>query len=683
MATSFPSTDTSHDFILSELLKNHLSVSDATSICETISDIDNDMKTQAPHSFYQGEIPGPSDAISKDKLHSYVLSMLTADKSSSSNLPKAESLVKTSNNSTSKSRQSKKSHNNKPQDFGANMVIHVCDEGKKLNQDFTCPRNLLVKEMKYFAEYLSLDSQRLEEVDISVHCDIHIFDWLMRYVKRATNLIKESEVPQLEANNVVSILISSDFLRMETLVSECVGFCHENMSAILSTPCNMNCINDQLCSRIAKRFTHNQLSEVKDRKDKFKSKLFCKKIEQLFDNAKGADSSTLFKCSRCQQIMTQEQTTRLACSNHSLTISVNGELSYCHQVDVSWDINSWIVSLYEELHQWSMVYWRLWATLNDLTCTTCNCTFQLFEFGHCQYHRDKANFTLFEDSKLSDTVVGIYPCCNQSVLRFDPTETNKGCCVRDHTVSVTNSKERELLDDLVLNSHYVKVDYIPMDSDHTGHVNIFSREELTCCIEDATMTPTNISSKRMIAPNINKKKVKDEPVKKKFSSVIDVGSDEDEDDDNLVKSSFTLTKAMQKPSVQVRSNFIEVLPKSVKKKYKISKDSTTYRKCPSKHRWDSSRPTRYNQDMQREEDRRRMNELSTYLSKQGSSERTTDKMKTNQPAKELQGGMFVRLELAFLNSLKSNSAGATHDKRSLQNNNAQVGRDSRHRYRGR
>lgn len=64
------------------------------------------------------------------------------------------------------------------------MVIHVCDEAKNLKQDFQCPRDLLVREMRYFAEYLSVDAQRWEEVDISVHCDVQIFDWLMNYVKR-------------------------------------------------------------------------------------------------------------------------------------------------------------------------------------------------------------------------------------------------------------------------------------------------------------------------------------------------------------------------------------------------------------------------------------------------------------------------------------------------------------------
>ena len=71
------------------------------------------------------------------------------------------------------------------------MVIHVCDEAKNLKQDFVCPRDLLVNEMRYFAEYLSVDAQRWEEVDISVHCDVQIFDWLMNYVKRSADCNKE------------------------------------------------------------------------------------------------------------------------------------------------------------------------------------------------------------------------------------------------------------------------------------------------------------------------------------------------------------------------------------------------------------------------------------------------------------------------------------------------------------
>ena len=59
------------------------------------------------------------------------------------------------------------------------IIIHVCDENKKLNKDFKCEKNLLVKNMKYFEKYL-MDQKSIDDIDISVHCDIGIFDWLMR-----------------------------------------------------------------------------------------------------------------------------------------------------------------------------------------------------------------------------------------------------------------------------------------------------------------------------------------------------------------------------------------------------------------------------------------------------------------------------------------------------------------------
>lgn len=68
-----------------------------------------------------------------------------------------------------------------------------------VKQDFNCPRDLLVREMKYFAEYLSADSQRWEDVDISVHCDVQIFDWLMKYVKRGSREVPHD--PKLGNHN--------------------------------------------------------------------------------------------------------------------------------------------------------------------------------------------------------------------------------------------------------------------------------------------------------------------------------------------------------------------------------------------------------------------------------------------------------------------------------------------------
>lgn len=89
------------------------------------------------------------------------------------------------------------------------VEIHVCDEVKGLKRDFRCPQKLLVSKMGYFADVTS--GQRLEDMDISVHCDIQIFDWLMRWVKKDSILV--ADWPLLEATNVVPILVSASFLQ--------------------------------------------------------------------------------------------------------------------------------------------------------------------------------------------------------------------------------------------------------------------------------------------------------------------------------------------------------------------------------------------------------------------------------------------------------------------------------------
>ena len=107
--------------------------------------------------------------------------------------------------------------------------------------------------MKYFEKYLT-EATSVDDIDISVHCDIKIFEWLMKYLK-----LKESEQqkppdensPKLDIKNVISILISSDFLQMKGLVQECIDFVIENLHDVVRLPIDMNCLNQNLIKRIA------------------------------------------------------------------------------------------------------------------------------------------------------------------------------------------------------------------------------------------------------------------------------------------------------------------------------------------------------------------------------------------------------------------------------------------------
>ncbi|XP_045570123.1 SANT and BTB domain regulator of class switch recombination isoform X2 [Salmo salar] len=374
----------------------------------------------------------------------------------------------------------------KPQEGkGPNMVIHVCDEAKNLKQDFMCPRDLLINEMRYFAEYLSVDPQRWEEVDISVHCDVQIFDWLMNYVKRHKMAVDgNNDKPKLEPSNVISILISSEFLKMDTLVEECIQYCHKHMSAIVATPCNMNCINSNLAADISDLFSHNEADDIMDRKDKFKSKLFQKKIECLFDpDYKNQDSpgnaSTLYRCGLCLKLLTKDTERKISCIPGKININPRGDITYTHSRQKRWEVHDYMTELYEELKSWVLVYWRIWGTINHLTCSHCQQTFVCAELSHCRYHPEVVLYPgMGTEQGWHGT--GIYPCCNQRTLRFDPTGMPKGCKMQDHIVNASdsgdctgdhqvNSAQTRLLNDLLLHRETVCVPNTPLPE--TGPVD--------------------------------------------------------------------------------------------------------------------------------------------------------------------------------------------------------------------
>ncbi|ESN95188.1 hypothetical protein HELRODRAFT_87171, partial [Helobdella robusta] len=137
-------------------------------------------------------------------------------------------------------------------------------------KDFTCPRELLLKEMKYFQSYLSNVGQQSDDVEISVHCDLDIFDWLIKYVKRSHDEYS-NWTPKLDASNWLSILVSSIFLQMDSLVEECLSYVHDNVNDLLKNSGNLNCLDDKILARfLADKFSVLEVEEISDRKDKIK-----------------------------------------------------------------------------------------------------------------------------------------------------------------------------------------------------------------------------------------------------------------------------------------------------------------------------------------------------------------------------------------------------------------------------
>jgi hypothetical protein len=52
-----------------------------------------------------------------------------------------------------------------------------------------------------------------------------------------------------EPSNVVPVLLSAAFLETETLVEECLNFCHNQTNQILDAKQSFSCLNDQLIEK--------------------------------------------------------------------------------------------------------------------------------------------------------------------------------------------------------------------------------------------------------------------------------------------------------------------------------------------------------------------------------------------------------------------------------------------------
>ncbi|XP_051056629.1 SANT and BTB domain regulator of class switch recombination isoform X4 [Phodopus roborovskii] len=559
------------------------------------------------------------------------------------------------------------------------MVIHVCDEAKNLKEDFICPRDLLISEMKYFAEYLSMDAQRWEEVDISVHCDVHIFNWLIKYVKRNTKESKDCEIPTLEPGNVISILISSEFLKMDSLVEQCIQYCHTNMNAIVAAPCNMNCINANLLTRIADLFTHNEIDDLKDKKDKFRSKLFCKKIERLFDAEylnpdSRNNAATLYRCCLCKKLLTRETERRIPCIPGKINVDRHGNIIYIHIRDKTWDVHEYLNSLFEELKSWRDVYWRLWGTINWLTCSRCYqwreeeqviktitvwnvrpYAFLCIEFSHCQYHSEVVVYASTVSS-LTTVGTGIYPCCNQKVLRFDPTQLTKGCKVRDHMVIVHDQGENDdllscpttrILDDLHKHRDVIVVPFLKDTVSDPGAGSCDEKGlEYDVLLEPNTpWGPKTGELNAFLSLKNWTLQLKQQSLfseEEEYTTGSEVTEDEVGDEEEVAKKQRKREKPKKftkQPKKQLSSPCSQKKEKALEKS--TSRDVSPFVVSMQKNKWDATRSLRFNQDAQREDDQRRMSEITGHLIKMRLGD--LDRVKSKE-SKEFAGGIYCRLE---------------------------------------
>lgn len=135
------------------------------------------------------------------------------------------------------------------------VTIHVCDENQQINRDFCCKRDILVAHMKYFEKFLSQNDNGYDDIDISVHCDAEIFEWLMAYIHEPDKDV------EIDKSIIVSILISSEFLQIDSLVELCVQQVSRHLNEIIKLPIDLSCISEKLINRIA-FITHPKVRQL-------------------------------------------------------------------------------------------------------------------------------------------------------------------------------------------------------------------------------------------------------------------------------------------------------------------------------------------------------------------------------------------------------------------------------------
>jgi len=319
-------------------------------------------------------------------------------------------------------------YSDNPSSTDEEITIHVCDEAKRVNKDFKCSKSILMNRMKYFESHLQ-NCQAVEDLEISVHCDVDIFDWLMQY-------INGEERPRLEVAKVISILISSEFLQMEDLVLECLEFVKDNLERVVMLPLDMNCLNNNLVKKLGEMVTAESLEQVKDPKDRLLSRLYMKKFEELLSE----DAKDLNRCVYCNKLFTTSQHEWMVCEKARIFIDFHGNVIAEHVADRNWDINKFLMYVKQQGLTWREIYWKLWGRLVSFNCVSCGSEFVGAELGHCSYHPQEPRFPHGRNT-------GYYQCCEQKAVRFDTSIQKKGCSARNHVPKndQLHSREYDLL----------------------------------------------------------------------------------------------------------------------------------------------------------------------------------------------------------------------------------------------
>ncbi|XP_063709375.1 SANT and BTB domain regulator of class switch recombination [Culicoides brevitarsis] len=508
------------------------------------------------------------------------------------------------------------------------VIIRVCDELKGVSRDFSCPQKLLVSKMGYFADVTA--GQRLEDMDISVHCDLQIFEWLMKWVKRDN--FPPEEWPSLDASNVVPILVSASFLQMEPLLLDCLSFCHGKLNDVIKASANLSCLNDNIITRLAAMFTNVELESVKDKKDRIAPRIWTKMIQSLCEiepqalRGHYASLAGLYRCSRCGKYLTQTVASFVFCVPQNMKLNRWGQLVSAHVRDTQWNLTNYVSALHKELKSWRKVYWRLWGHCHFLYCSICEQYFPTYQMLWCQFHPELPQFI--------GPATGRYPCCGSQANRYETLPGPSGCQFREHTIIPETDRDRAIIQLCMVaadggnlyeqppikpyvagqnENWWAGISLIPRGArqgllpplyieDVTRSRKFIARQASTSCVESSSDTESSEYDKT-------------------FSNLSHSSSDssDGEESEDLSSSSVTFNKGKKQEN---------------RKRGKPAMAKQSHGRVA----WSGETSARSNQDNQREFEERAMKQVITLVGKKTGSD-TNTYMQMYQ-----QGGIYVKLE---------------------------------------
>lgn len=88
-----------------------------------------------------------------------------------------------------------------------------------------------------------------KDIELSVYCDRDVFSWLMQYTKVG---LEGPNAPKLSLSNIIAILVSSNFLQMDKLVTLCAQYIARNLSELLLTGTAVASLSDVLIKQVVK-----------------------------------------------------------------------------------------------------------------------------------------------------------------------------------------------------------------------------------------------------------------------------------------------------------------------------------------------------------------------------------------------------------------------------------------------